>query len=103
VRFRPALYGNFSDDKTWTSLNHAIAAGAACDGVWIARYHDRTGKLRPWSDILTTPHVKPICPIVAWQYWASLDDAKPAFNFDTTIASPAHADVLMSGLIMPPS
>jgi hypothetical protein len=103
VRFHPAVYGNYSDDDTWTALNQAVEDGAPCDGIWMARYYYKNAVPQPWSDKLTTPNVKPLCPILAWQYWASADDAKPAFNFDTTIASPLHADMLMSRLVMPPA
>jgi hypothetical protein len=103
VRFHPAVYGSRGDATTWTALKQAMVDGAVCDGVWIARYYYPTPVPKPWSDQLTTPTVALACPILAWQYWASPDHAPATANLDTNLASPAHADILIDRLIMPPA
>ena len=103
VRFHPAIYGSQGDDVTWSALKQAISNGAPCDGIWIARYYYGTPVPKPWDDRITTPSIALHPPIVSWQYWASPDDAPEAKNLDTNLASPAHADALMNGLVMPPS
>ncbi|HLH98017.1 MAG TPA: hypothetical protein VKW08_23165 [Xanthobacteraceae bacterium] len=103
VRFYPAVYGSRSDESTWKALKQAMDGGSACYGVWVARYYYPTPVPKPWSDPLTTLPVTLACPILAWQYWASPDDASETTNFDTNLACPAHSDMLLSRLVMPPS
>lgn len=102
VGFHPAVYGSQGDDVTWAALKRAMDSGAPCDGVLVARYYYPTPAPRPWDDALTTPSVALHCPILCWQYWASPDDAPETTNFDTSLANPAHADILISRLVMPP-
>jgi hypothetical protein len=102
VKFHPAVYGSRSDDRTWSELKQAMANGAVCDGVWIARYF-QSHALRPWNDSLVNPTVSLDCPVLAWQYWGSPDDAPEDLNFDENLASPAHFDILLDRLIMPPA
>lgn len=102
VRLHPAIYSSQSADNTWAALRAAMVNGAVCDGAWIARYYSRSPAPGPWSDALTTPRGGLPCPILAWQYWESPDHAPPALNFDTTIVNPAHADILVDRLALPP-
>jgi len=102
VRLHPAIYGSRSATSTWDALRAAMAGGAVCDGAWIARYYYPSPIPHPWSDPLTTPEGGLSCPILAWQYWESPDHAPTAQNFDTTIVNPAHADILISRLALPP-
>ena len=103
VRFHPAVYGSRSDASTWNALKQAVNGGAPCDGIWIARYYYPTPVPKPWSDALTAPTVTLASPILAWQYWASPDHAPESANFDTSLVSAAHADILLDRLVMPPS
>lgn len=103
VRFRPAIYAGPKNAKTWKSLSTAMNNGSGCFGAWIARYYHGSPVPAPWDDSLVAPVGKgPFPPLLAWQYWASADDAAAAFNFDTSIVNGLHADVLQDGLIMPP-
>jgi hypothetical protein len=107
VRFHPSIYGGRAGQQTWVALKQAMDNGAPCDGIWIARYYYPTAAPKPWDDGLTTPVTPPggslLCPLLAWQYWASPDDAPETANFDTNIANPTHADMLISRLVMPPA
>jgi hypothetical protein len=108
VRLRPAVYTGPKSDQTWNSLRMALLNGAACYGAWIARYYYGSPVPRDWSkddetNLLTPNGGTGGVPILAWQYWASADDAPPALNFDTNIGKPVYADVLVAGAIMPPS
>jgi hypothetical protein len=102
VRLHPAIYSSQSAAATWDALRAAIAGGAVCDGAWIARYYYPSPIPHAWSDALTTPANGLPCPILAWQYWESPDHAPAALNFDTTIVNPAHADILIGRLALPP-
>lgn len=102
VKFHPAVYGSRGDDQTWSELKRAMSNGAVCDGVWIARYF-KSQAPRPWNDSLVNPTLSLDCPVLAWQYWASADNAPEDLNFDTNLASPAHFDILIDRLIMPPA
>lgn len=102
VHFLPAIYTGVKDDKTWTALRAATLLGAPCFGAWLARYYYKSPAAKPWSDSLATPAVAPPCPLLAWQYWGSPDKAPLNENFDTSVINPAHEDVLLNGLIMPP-
>ena len=72
VRVLPCLYGARGDTTTFNALQVAMAGGAQCHGVWIARYLDAlvSGTMGDWSDDVVTP-VAPApfpAPILAWQY-----------------------------------
>lgn len=102
VRLHPAVYCGCKDTVTWAALNAAIAAGAACDGAWIARYYYPGPQPHAWDDHLVLPAALPPCPMLAWQYWSSPDNAPESANFDASIVNTSHADMLMSRLVMPP-
>jgi hypothetical protein len=103
VHLRPGIYANPTDAKTWKALRTALSQGSACYGVWMARYYYGSPVPPDWNDKLVTPSGGLAPPILAWQYWASADNAKPEFNFDTSSTNPAHFDALLDGLIMPPA
>ena len=102
VKFHPAVYGSRGDVQTWSVLKRAMNNGAVCDEVGIARYF-KSPTPRPWNDSLVDPTVSLDCPVLAWQYWASPDNAPEDLNFDGNLASPAHFDILIDRLIMPPN
>ena len=61
LSLRPGLYCRQGDAKTWENLSAAIASGAACAGIWVARWLFTNGKpIAPvdWSDA----KVKVACP-----------------------------------------
>jgi len=101
VNFHPAIYGSRGDNKTWSKLTKAMDSGAVCDGVWIARYFNSQIP-RPWNDSVVNPTVPLNCPIVAWQYWASPDNAPEDLNFDVNLPSPADFTMLVERLVMSP-
>lgn len=103
VQFLPAIYAGTKSDATWAALREAIRSGSACYGAWVARYYYGSPVPRPWDDSLVTPDGGLVPPILAWQYWESADGAPTDFNFDTSVACPAHSDVLLDCLIMPPA
>jgi hypothetical protein len=103
VKFKPAIYANTRDDRTWSGLARALTGGSSCFGVYVARYYYESPKPdHGWQPSVLTPTGGVTPPILAWQYWASADGAPPAENFDTNIASPYHSDALLDGLIIPP-
>jgi hypothetical protein len=104
VKFKPAIYANTRDDRTWNALARALAGGSSCFGIYVARYFyaDDPRPDHGWDTPILTPTVAVTPPILAWQYWASADDATADENFDVNIASPFHSDALLDGLIMPP-
>lgn len=102
VKFKPAIYAATKDTPTWSALAHALANGSLCYGVLVDRYYYGSPVSNGWHPEILTPAGGITPPILAWQYWASPDDAPAALNFDTNIASPFHSDALLDGLIMPP-
>ena len=103
VKFKPAIYANTGDEKTWSALARALAGGSVCCGIYVARYYYPDPKPdHGWQSSILTPSGGVTPPVLAWQYWASDDGAPPDLNFDTNIASPFHSEVLLDGLIMPP-
>jgi hypothetical protein len=102
VRLHPAIYAGQADLTSWTALAQAVAAGAVCEGGWIARYHFGSPVPRAWDDAIVTPVAGSPCPLLAWQYWASADGAPAAENFDTSLVNPAHDGALAAWLVVPP-
>lgn len=97
VTLHAALYMSQGDTASAYALTRAITGGAICAGVWIARYHTSTCVApADWDDALVTPRGGLPCPILAWQYSDSCD------GFDTNQANPAHQDMLLSRLALPP-
>jgi hypothetical protein len=102
VRLHPAIYGSQGATATWSALKHAINGGAVCDGAWIARYYYPSVGPRAWNDGLVTPAGGLPCPILAWQYWEAPQHSPSSANFDASLANPAHSDMLLSRLVLPP-
>jgi hypothetical protein len=98
--FAPALYGNYGSSATWPGLSKAVARGAECHGLWIARYFIKAGCYpKPaWSDDHAVPPGIPAgCPVFALQYSAE------CAGVDCSIVNPAFATALSGGLILPPA
>jgi hypothetical protein len=104
LRFTPGIYLNQGDAGTWTALGAAIAQGATCAGVWVARYDHRTGDEGPpaWD----TAHLKPDaptamppCPIIGWQYAGDYQGGPLDFN----ILEPTSAATTLALMIPPPT
>jgi hypothetical protein len=102
VKLKPAIYAGTKSAPTWAALATALARGSLCYGALIARYYYGSPVSNGWHPDVLTPDGGITPPILAWQYWASADDAPANLNFDTSIASPYHSDALLDGLIMPP-
>jgi hypothetical protein len=102
VKILPAVYGSAGDRPTWTSLAAAIASGASCAGLWIASWgpltHPNPAAPLDWSDTAAQPSgTKLNTPVLAWQF----SDA--GAGFDANQSNPAHGDILLSRLVMPPN
>jgi hypothetical protein len=103
VRLHPAVYSSYAANETWAALRCAIGDGAVCDGALIARCSYPSPAPRPWCDQYVTPAGGLTCPILGWQYWCAPIHAPPSAAFDAILANPAHADMLLSRLVLPPS
>lgn len=72
VEMLPCLYASHGDTGTWQALGTAIANGAPCSGVWVARYLNSlaSGEMGDWNDGVVTPATPNPFPatILAWQY-----------------------------------
>jgi hypothetical protein len=99
VTLRPAVYATQADQPTWAALEQATAAGAACAGLWIARYIENGCSQMPaWDDGFITPAGGVPCPILAWQY------AGDCGNLDLSQTNP-EIDIqglLLNLLVLPP-
>lgn len=101
VSIQPCVYGVQSDDTTWTNLSSAVAAGAPCFGVWIARWRYRGCAALPDFDLgLVQPRVAIPCPILLWQY---SDDCNGPSGFDCDEINP-NIDVadFLNRCVLPP-
>lgn len=129
IRFRPAVYLNQGDSrKSWLRINDACAAGAVCVGAFPARYirQDPKDEASPpplssaltWNDHDRTPEPNPIppghsnanIPVVAWQYygdypkrWVPGHEHPVGGDIDFDMINPAHENLVLSGLVLPPS
>ncbi len=85
-----------------SALAAAVAAGATCEGAWIARWRSAGCQPLPeWSDALVTPSVTIPCPVLIWQY---ANDCQGGGGFDCSETNPnidLDADLLQH-LILPP-
>jgi hypothetical protein len=101
LQFKPAIYLNQGDAKTWRALTSAMSQGAVCAGAWVANYGSRTGAEGPpqWSDAQTVPKppLKSPCPILAWQYAGDYEDV-----LDFSIVADNAAEDTLGQLILPP-
>ena len=104
VTLRPCVYATQADDPTWRALAAAIANGAACDGLWVARWlRDPPACLPPpdWSDAKVTPGIHLPCKVLLWQY---APECHGAGGFDCNIINPAisRAEFLERCVLPPP-
>jgi hypothetical protein len=102
LRFKPAIYLNQGDTRTWRALGTAMRQGAICAGAWVANYGKRTGAEGPpkWDNaqVAPKPPVEPPCPILAWQYAGDYEDV-----LDFSVVADATAKDTLSLLVPPPS
>jgi|SRR5580704_9140814 hypothetical protein len=100
VGFTPCVYGIPGDAVTWTALARAIAAGAPCGGLWLARPLLGVTEPQAWrTDIV--PSIEPGAPVLLWQYAFPI---KGGVQIDRDLANPgidAEAD-LLAHLVPPP-
>ncbi len=97
VTLHAALYMSQGDRATAAALTSAVAAGALCAGVWIARYNpDICAPPAAWNDALVTPPGGLPCPILAWQY------ASACPGYDASQTNPAHEPIFLTRLPLPP-
>jgi hypothetical protein len=68
VTVLPAVYARQGDDATWNVLVAAQAQGAACHGVWVARYYYSSCSMTDWDSALVQPDVALPFDIPLWQY-----------------------------------
>ena len=92
------MYCRQGDARTWANLKAAIGSGAACEGIWVARWLFTNGQPIPpvpWDDVKTKVDCN--APLLAWQYQNG-----PAFDCD--ILNPnLDGDAILSRLILPPA
>lgn len=103
VQMLPCVYATRSDTTTWSAVEQAMAAGAACHGAWIARYYTGQCEMGEWSDSIVTPASPspfPV-PILAWQYAGNCLDGQ----IDCSQTNPEIEVVssLLSFLLLPPA
>ena len=101
VAIRPAMYTSQGASKTFQALRQAMSNGAHCFGVWTARGLSHGDPL-PFSESRMLPAVRLECPTLLCQYFLSPDQAPPDENLDMSVCNPAHQDVLINRLVMPP-
>lgn len=101
VSLRPAIYTSQGARETFLALARAIGAGAHCFGVWTARGLSQ-GEPMAFSDAQMLPVVGLSCPTLLCQFFLSADQAPPDENLDMSVVNPAHQDILLSRLVMPP-
>jgi hypothetical protein len=90
VSLSPCVYLNPSDQTTCSKLNAAVAAGAACKGVMVARYFlpsvaNYPGPF-PWNPQFFSGKVPLTPPVIAWQYVGDFKNVD-AVQIDPAIAS----------------
>jgi hypothetical protein len=105
VQMLPCLYASHGDTGTWAALGTAIANGAPCSGVWVARYLNSltSGQMGEWSDDTVTPDSPNPFPatILAWQYAENCLSGA----IDCTQTNPAIdlQDDFLQFLVLPPA
>jgi hypothetical protein len=101
VTILPCVYATKGDDDTWSAVAAAVAAGAQCNGAWIARWPSSGCQPLPeWDDAKVTPSVAIPCPVLIWQY---ADDCNGGGGFDCSEVNPnIDLDDLLNHLILPP-
>lgn len=102
VAMRPAIYTSRGARDSFLALKAAMAGGSHCFGVWTARGLSHGSPLA-FSEAQMLPVVPLDCPTLLCQYFLSPDQAPPDENLDMSVCNPAHQDMLMSRLVMPPN
>jgi hypothetical protein len=99
VKLLPAVYGAHGDSPTWSHLAQAVAGGAACEGVWIARPGTLgCHALKPFDESHVRPPSLPhAIKILAWQ--AVLE----CHNLDFSILNPDTDAATLGKLVLPRS
>jgi hypothetical protein len=103
VTIVPGVYATQGDNSTWKALAAAVAQGAPCEGVWIARWRIRgcgTPLDFDMNMALVRPTVPLPCEILLWQY---ADECHGSSGFDCNEINP-NIDVpaFLSKCILPP-
>lgn len=102
VTLRPCLYAAQGDAATWAALAQAMAAGAACAGVWVARYLDSGCEQIPaWDDEFVTPAGGVPSTILAWQYAGNCNGG--ALDLSQTNPGIDGQGLLLNLLVLPPT
>jgi hypothetical protein len=106
VRFHPAAYLNSkSNGPSIKAINAAIAAGAQCAGLWVARYrkNESCSVVPDWSasEPFLTPTVPTNVPILAWQCHSEEDNSCP--GFDVNLINEGHSDIFLNRLVLTPA
>jgi hypothetical protein len=99
VAFRPCIYCGPLDQVTWTALQQAVAEGADCAGLWIARW---VSTPEPVAWVAPRPTPDPGIRILAWQYSDPRNDGVPV---DRDLVNPDidMKQEFLAFLIPPPS
>jgi len=100
VAFRPGVYGIPGDAVTWAALARAIANGAACHGLWMARPLQSAGEPVAWNDAAVRASPDPGVPVLLWQYMFPRDGGA----FDRSQVNPGvdAERELLRYLVLPP-
>jgi hypothetical protein len=102
VTFHPAVYLNsVRNGPSIEALNTALKAGAACAGLWTARYpRGKCSDIPSWSDDYALPKVPTSVPVLAWQCREGKTNSCPGFDY--SLVNPDYAERFCSRLILPP-
>jgi hypothetical protein len=99
----PGVYATQGDDPTWRALAAAAAAGAPCEGAWIARWRIRGCGAPLDFDAnmgLVRPRVPLPCDILLWQY---ADECHGGNGFDCNEINPnIDVQAFLNECILPP-
>ena len=105
VQMLPCLYASHGNTGAWNALGTAIANGAPCWGVWVARYLDAlvSGQMSDWDDSVVIPVSPSPFPVtvLAWQYAQNCLSGA----IDCTQTNPAIdlENDLLKFLVLPPA
>lgn len=98
VELLPCVYLNTRDKPTLNALNAAVAAGARCEGVQVARYFGEQAHGFPgpfdWNPTFIKPVVPLTTPIIAWQYIGNFQNLLDAQQFNPNLDQAAFVSRL---------
>jgi hypothetical protein len=105
VTVNPGIYLNSkSNGASVEAINTAIAGGATCAGMWVARYplHKACSDVPDFQQQIKflTPATPTSVPILAWQCRSAADNG--CDGFDLTVINDDHADIFIDRLILTP-